>query len=986
MRILVLGYYFSHNLGDDAFQVALPLVIGNQHRHVFKFVSIDQMKLLDNVDLNANFDIILLGAGDVVTPYFFRRVNPYVQRFTRGPYMLIGAGLTYESCVQLGHLDQFDRVFLRNTTDLRLAERRLGTMSAHYIPDIVFALDPVPITPKADKPRLQAAFYLIQSIDVDKPSNPARQTHVLQQLARCVDFVSQTHDVTLLRFNTSRTRGGDDIHISTTVAKLVGKPDCVFVDSNAYATPESMLKRMGDFDVNVCMRFHAHVFSVIQQVPFVSLTLTRKVTMLMNELGLAGECGVALPYDLETLQPLDVPYEDFCQKFRYTVEHSDQLKTKLKQLYSQRHDLLLSGVYGRIIENHVTSSNPIRPGRQLFTTFDEIVYTNPQDKSLIDSLVEKADKWWKLAMGFSLIQGEEAAKIAALRKNETLLAESAGNRSIVPHGTEKKVRKAMLYNQRARSDKSVQQRVQSICERISFAITDQVQSSFLYGFIENMLDEPFKIRDYIEWMVKEKRKQAATTEQSNLFNLDFTQQLDFSGSHRSGWSFVVAHLRALHSDKGVILDTCMDRTFHWGCDVLKNAGLLPFTHSWCGIVHHTPLESYSDYNTAAMMRNPAFLASLATCQGIYVLSDALRKWFIDAFAAAGITSPPRICTLIHPTEFCPEEQRFSLERFDANQDKKLINIGAWLRDTFALFRVGLLDSASRQLDGEQNFKLDSRGFIEQQKRIRRINTLVRYPLRRCILHGPNMSLYMPPPPEKVKLIVVGNHGTNSESCTPINQGCRHGKHSRSSSSSLDSSSDDGSNECNQKKKKHRIAVDGESSCGASDGCMTQDENTCSTTASLIHAHATAFESKTRNKWIAGLDQLIDEDVYKSVDVLQRLSNAEYDALLQENIVFLKLFDASACNTLIECIARDTPILINRLPAVEEVLGSDYPFFYDSLSDALQKSRSYATMVAAHQHIKNLRKAKFSIESFIDQVKASEIYKAIRDKNNSIANK
>ena len=52
--------------------------------------------------------------------------------------------------------------------------------------------------------------------------------------------------------------------------------------------------------------------------------------------------------------------------------------------------------------------------------------------------------------------------------------------------------------------------------------------------------------------------------------------------------------------------------------------------------------------------------------------------------------------------------------------------------------------------------------------------------------------------------------------------------------------------------------------------------------------------------------------------ITRLSDDDYDALLTRNIVFLKLVDCSAVNTVIECIERNTVIIVNRHPALEEV--------------------------------------------------------------------
>ena len=46
-----------------------------------------------------------------------------------------------------------------------------------------------------------------------------------------------------------------------------------------------------------------------------------------------------------------------------------------------------------------------------------------------------------------------------------------------------------------------------------------------------------------------------------------------------------------------------------------------------------------------------------------------------------------------------------------------------------------------------------------------------------------------------------------------------------------------------------------------------------------------------------------------VILMDRASDEEYDKLLSENIIFVELYDSSANNLVIECIARNTPILI-----------------------------------------------------------------------------
>jgi hypothetical protein len=72
-------------------------------------------------------------------------------------------------------------------------------------------------------------------------------------------------------------------------------------------------------------------------------------------------------------------------------------------------------------------------------------------------------------------------------------------------------------------------------------------------------------------------------------------------------------------------------------------------------------------------------------------------------------------------------------------------------------------------------------------------------------------------------------------------------------------------------------------------------------------------------------------INKSVQV-QYVIEKEYDELLTENIVFIDLYDSAANNTVLECIVRKTPIILNRTPGVVEYLGEAYPLFYKNIEE------------------------------------------------------
>jgi hypothetical protein len=89
----------------------------------------------------------------------------------------------------------------------------------------------------------------------------------------------------------------------------------------------------------------------------------------------------------------------------------------------------------------------------------------------------------------------------------------------------------------------------------------------------------------------------------------------------------------------------------------------------------------------------------------------------------------------------------------------------------------------------------------------------------------------------------------------------------------------------------------------------------------------------------------------SVELMPYLSNQEYDRLLSENIVYLDLYDTSANNVIIECMARQTPILVNPLPAVREYLGEDYPLYFSSQEEAREKVEDWELIREASEYLK-----------------------------------
>jgi hypothetical protein len=106
-----------------------------------------------------------------------------------------------------------------------------------------------------------------------------------------------------------------------------------------------------------------------------------------------------------------------------------------------------------------------------------------------------------------------------------------------------------------------------------------------------------------------------------------------------------------------------------------------------------------------------------------------------------------------------------------------------------------------------------------------------------------------------------------------------------------------------------------------------------------------------------------------VNYIEYLDNDSYDILMTENIIFINLVDASAVNTVIECIVRSTPIIVNKHPAVVELLGENYPLYFNNedlyieINNLLSNDKLIRN---AHNYLKRMDKKFFHINTFVNE--------------------
>jgi hypothetical protein len=157
--------------------------------------------------------------------------------------------------------------------------------------------------------------------------------------------------------------------------------------------------------------------------------------------------------------------------------------------------------------------------------------------------------------------------------------------------------------------------------------------------------------------------------------LDLTQV--GADKHRSGWPFVMEHLRGFHHPEGVLLDDFVERT------ILTGGSPQGWQEPWVGIFHHPPnLPEWLDSSARIqkIIATPAFQASLPNLRGAVALSESLGGWLRDELGCPIIVRK-------HPTEI--PQLGFSIERFQAQQAPRIVQVGWYARNHRAIYQAAV---------------------------------------------------------------------------------------------------------------------------------------------------------------------------------------------------------------------------------------------------------------------------------------------------------
>jgi tetratricopeptide (TPR) repeat protein len=357
--------------------------------------------------------------------------------------------------------------------------------------------------------------------------------------------------------------------------------------------------------------------------------------------------------------------------------------------------------------------------------------------------------------------------------------------------------------------------------------------------------------------------ESSTTNSSG--KIDFGKQRIF-GFHRSGWNFAIQAISPLHNSQGILFDGCLEDRFLFqhnragqrsdqilakmradgvfqSLATSEEKGIVPYQQPWVGFLHNPqsmPVWFNYQKSPQKLFEKEIWQASLPHCLGLFSLSEYNAEWLRKQ---TGKT----VSVLTHPTEI-PDKQ-FDFDRFLANPQKKVVQIGWWLRKLHSIYQLPLAHN-------------NSLGY------------------------------------EKIRIGFLFD---------------------------------------------------------SAEAVFTK----------FMKIESRIYKIK------------IDDAYLTNTSVIQHLPNDEYDDLLSMNIAFVDLYDSSANNAIIECIARATPLLVNPLPAVKEYLGEDYPMYFNTLAEAAAKALDTSLILETNQYLKSCKtRHKLSAEYFLDSFCNSKVYQSL----------
>ena len=988
-RILVIGYYFHNNIGDDQYIDVFNYILKNNFNQFhIKFVDCDKLP-----DTNIKkTDIIIIGGGDILNHYFLDKIN-WVFKEKQNKIIAVSVGIPYlDILINTRKLDIIDYIFVRTKQEHYILKEFYCVDRIFYLPDLSYFMKNVNIlfdnstyvnntippslynrvrtifqknssqyeTLTATTPfyfenicrrlvflnRNTKVFGFMLNRHIYSKENNERYINIVKEIAKVVKWLLLNHfaivflpfnnfngnDITYYTENCENCENDVLLHndVYEEVVKIIPENEKYIkniVNIQHSLTTKETFELFKYIDYAIPMRFHATLYSIYNHIPFVSVYTTRKIRNLLIDINYNEILKYELVVDKNDV-PIGIDADILQKKIGYLLSSKTVGKETRHYLKCVCHDLekeLNRGIY--IFLHLIENAKDIQPHKN----------------KLINVPVIEPIQAPMTALVFDPVQAPITAPVPThIRDDSTIyndvivyliskLADYCGNNQ----------------DFRMITDPHKQKVIISI---ISYYLTGgNLHSIFNYGMAEKIFfSKTGVIYEYWvewKWVIKENLLKGGCPPIRSLENMDEVEnQLPFSIRPTPEPRFNIHYFNQQ-----------------------DNSGV---HRSGWNYVYNELQKYHTSVSTAPLL-------------DIYI--DRTFHWEKETLKAIGIIP------------YCKKWRGFIHHTFNTSfsefNNHNLLKTPEFLDSlTFCemlyvlsnTLKIQLLNELSKigwdkipvvslihptEIEGVPPFQYKC--FLENpDKRVLHIGGWLRNTLSFYHLSLPTtVQFYSYKKRERFmeyigfkpkrkdvlnKTVMVNKNGGNYHPLAGTEKSV-----------------------LNSLKKVENNVWDTNfhNACGGGSGvCSGGCGGGCGDVC-IEESNHPPIENILYNNWNKQFYEFFQQMV-GGVERIGKITNEEYDTFLTNNIVFLYLIDGAATNTLIECCVRNTPVFINKHPSVVELLGDKYPLFYEADNTTISPSSFFninqqfvkllsdpLIIYKTHQYLVSLNKMRFHINYF-----------------------
>lgn len=286
-------------------------------------------------------------------------MEPLIESKNNNNMVAVGVGIPFIG--EKEYLKLFKHTIVRNKRDYNNLHKYFN-MS--YYPDIGFLLPKVYGSYKRMITKIKnIGFCLTQTFYREGYKN--EYENFIANICICIkNLVNDGYIIHLIPFCISKKKQDEnDLIMMNIIKKRIPHENIIIEYDSSYNKNnyiELVYKKISQMDFNICTRFHGHIFSLINHVPFVSLSCSRKCTEFMHDIDFVNNL-----YKLETNDvylPIDFSGQLFYKFIKEKFTNLDNINKKLNHIMKNFEILMndFENHWKNLIYNVLSTDTPIQ--------------------------------------------------------------------------------------------------------------------------------------------------------------------------------------------------------------------------------------------------------------------------------------------------------------------------------------------------------------------------------------------------------------------------------------------------------------------------------------------------------------------------------------------------------------------------------------------------------------------------------------------------